>query len=293
MINDVHLHLVYEKTADNFDYTYDNFISTLPKEIGKVAVFLHPLYKDLFKCGNGHLYSIRDNLSQNYMEIFCRNCGKITHVGGDPYRAGNEQLLKDCGKNKNLYPFLYLALSNATINCELEFFEKNYNGKFYGIKVHPNISGRKISEIDFDSKYPLIVHCGVAEEDDPADILNFAKKYSGKVLLAHYARFKPEVLREIKKVPNVYIDTSPTYLCNQIVAGTTQKYYASELTKVKDVTELFQRLISLMGEDRIIYGSDCPWGNHQEGIELYKKLDLAPEIKQKIFSTNFEEFIKM
>lgn len=155
---------------------------------------MNPIYTSLYQKQN-HQYYIFDNPDKKTLSFISRTDGSVSYHGNDPYRKDNEQLIKDCQSVDFIDAFIYLSLSNNTINDEFKYFEENYKGQFSGIKVHPNLCGRKRSEIkNFNTNYPLIVHCGVFEHDDPKDIALFAKKYNGNVLFAHCARFDKEAL---------------------------------------------------------------------------------------------------
>ncbi len=315
------------------DYNFETFLAKKPDIIHKSIVFLNPFRKDLYPAfAKISPYPYRSKVfnyvqqSTPYRGLGLSNTELIKYKvdkvkvsdgnrgvrfvsfqglscfyeGEDPFHDENEGLINKCKSEnertgtKNLLPYLYLTLSNTTMQRELDYFEREHTGDFFGIKVHPNLCSRKMSEINFNSKYPLIIHCGVGESDDPKDILEFAKRYKGNVMFAHYARFSPEVLTAIKNSKNMYIDTSPTYLAGQIVNEETNKYFESDLTQsVSSTTELFQRLIEAVGEDKVVFGSDAPWGSQEKAQEFCDDLALDPGVKKKIFESNFEKFCQV
>ncbi len=289
-INDTHLHITYKPTTIYSHYTFDYFLKDKSKYVANTVLFLNPIYSKLYPCKIGHRYTVYDLDDNQNLMFKCDECSNISYVGPDPYREDNIKLLKDCYGKPGLYPYIYLTISNNTLPKEFEFFEKNYKGMFYGIKVHPNLCSRKMSEIKFDSGYPMVVHCGIGIGDDPKDIAKFAKNYSGNVMFAHFAKFDVKALEEIAKLPNAFIDTSPLYLAKDILNKSTKEYYPSKITEIEDLTALIKNLIAIVGEDKVVFGSDCPWGSQTDCIELYQKLNLPQTTKNKIFYENFNRF---
>lgn len=295
--NDIHVHIAVDDVTFRPDFDFNKFLSESQGHIDNAVVFLNPITKKFYPPQKGVLKNsdrVRVRSSRDHQVEFFNGNGIIFTTPQsymDPYREQNEALLDLCRPHKNLHPFLYLTLNDDSIAREIKYFEENHAGEFYGLKVHPNLTSKKMSEMHFDSHLPLIIHSGVEEYDDPNDILEFAKNYSGKVIIAHYARWERSALEEIAKLDNVYIDTSPSYMPGQIVNKTTDKYTASEITDVADTTTLFKNLIDIVGEDKIIFGTDAPWGNFEEASELMEELDLPSATKDKIFKTNYENVL--
>lgn len=294
MFNDCHNHISYTQALFAPNYTFDTFLRDSSNFVDNHIVFLNPIYKALYGHDPEHRISVVDLPDGKNLAFACTNCHEISYIGEDPYRFDNIRLIQDSASHEGILPYIYLSLSNNTMNDELKFFEENFSGKFYGIKVHPNLCSRNMSEITFNSAYPMIIHAGTGEFDKPSDIVKFAENYDGNVLISHFARCDVETLKKIAKLPNVYIDVSPLYLVFDILKGANQsRYYQSELTDSKNISELFKKLISIVGEDKIIFGSDTPWGNQRDIEILYYSLNLPEHTRQKIFKTNFENFNKI
>lgn len=94
---------------------------------------------------------------------------------------------------------------------------------------------------------------------------------------------------------NAYIDLSPTYLLEDIVTNKTNKYMSTDVpVEAKtSVSNLIKYLINIIGEDKIVFGSDYPWGSLDDAKKLYDSLDLTQVTKDKIFKHNFENFNKI
>ena len=63
----------------------------------------------------------------------CTKCGHIVFVGKDSLRKYNIKLLEQVSKYPNLYPMIYLNISNETICDEIQFYESNYSIVGYNI----------------------------------------------------------------------------------------------------------------------------------------------------------------
>lgn len=285
-ITDAHVHIAYVETKGPCK-TFSAFMQDCNGAVDKAVVFLNPIYCGLYP--QGERVSVKD-CGKDKLMFVKETDPKVLYMGADPYRYENLALLYDCKGHKNIMPYLYLAMSNNTMKQELAYFDRLHKGEFFGIKVHPNLCNRKMSELNFDSPYPMIVHCGISENDNPMDIVEFAKRYSGNICFAHCARFNVEALMEIAKLPNAYIDISPLYMLEGVASNGTDKYYASDITNGKNVTNLVRNIINIIGADKIIFGSDYPWGKLTDAQKLYDELDLNDEVKDKIFYKNFERF---
>mgnify|MGYP002627254457 CR=1 FL=1 len=71
------------------------------------------------------------------------------------------------------------------------------------------------------------------------------------------------------KYENVYLDT-----------GVAARYISDEQ---------FYRIIKKHGAEKILYGSDCPWDNPENEINLIERIPLSKEEKELIFHINAEK----
>ena len=290
IINDVHHHVALSPSTLGNDYSFDVFLRERGRVKGATALFILPNRQDLYPCPPDHHFRVVPQGVRGLLRFECCNCGIVSYEGSDPFRDENRRLIDLCRQIPNVFPYIYLTLCNNTISDELAYFSEEYDGLFYGLKVHPNLCCKRISEIRFNSGYPIVIHAGMQPEDDPDDIVKFAERYEGNVLIAHMARCSITALRRIKEIPNAYIDTSPTYLTKQICGRVTSRYYRSELFDVSSETEVYNRLIDLVGPDKIVFGTDAPFGSMEEAVDVYNRLDIPWECKQAIFESNFIRF---
>ncbi len=289
--NDVHIHISGAFPVKGNSLSFEEFL--IQKEmfkINKAVVFVNPIREDLYCCDVGDIVQVI-NCELDKCIYVCKNSKKINYIGGDPFRLENELLIKNCLKIKNVYPFIYLTMSKNTISNELNFFKKNYSGMFYGIKLHPNLCQANINELNFQCDLPLIIHCGTNIYDHPQNIIKFAKNYKGNICLAHWARFDEVTFRQIDKLNNVFIDTSPTYSLDQICEGNADDRWILSKGICQEQSELFTYVTNFVSVDKIIYGSDVPWGNFKHQKSFFSSLNINDDIKEKIFVKNFNRFV--
>lgn len=124
----------------------------------------------------------------------CLKCGKIIYSWEDSLRKYNLESLKQISTFNNLYPMIYLHLSNENICKEIQFYESNF--KIVGYKIHPQTNYRSIDDIeDIPTSLPILVHTGIGKFDHPKNVINFSKRHNGPIILAHACRTVKKILR--------------------------------------------------------------------------------------------------
>lgn len=207
----------------------------------------------------------------------------------------NKNLIKACENYDNVFPYILLPVNSHLAKQVLERLEKQHYGKFFGLKLHPNAYSYPVHRFSLRGEgrkmdYPIIIHTGVTQYDNPKNALKFARQYAGNVCLAHCARFDFETLEAISKMKNVYIDISPSYYLSSVSGGNSSKVYNGGELFEKTPTELLLMLINIVGEDKILAGSDAPYGSIEEYKKLSELLEISPKLLNKIFKENIERF---
>ncbi len=156
-----------------------------------------------------------------------------------------------------------------------------------GIKLHPEYQQffvndekmLKIYDYALNKGLILLFHAGFDPAFDPPFHSNpkmFAQVYKtlggGVIVAAHLGGQKQwdEVETHLAGT-GVYLDTSMGF-----------KYYGKEQ---------FERIVKKHGADKILFGSDSPWGNAGEDIEALKKCDLNEEEKDLILFKNAQRIL--
>ena len=155
---------------------------------------------------------------------------------------------------------------------------------FRGIKLHPDYQGvffddiRYMRIMEYASELGLIIvtHAGV--DIGFPDLVRCTPKRALKVLrevkpeklvLAHCGGWGlwEEVIETLVGEP-VYMDTA---------------YSMGHISE-----ELFMRLCRTHGTDKILFATDCPWGNPKKDVETFLSFPLTKEEQQRILYKNAE-----
>jgi len=232
-----------------------------------------------------HRVKVVDGLNGSLI-AYCTKCNKIIYEGIDPFREYNIRLIELCKIIGNSIPNLVLSLSNSTINNEVIYYEKNFNDLFLGYKLHQTTNMRSINDIKIiESNRPLLIHCDSHEYDSIDNAVNFAKRYDGNVILAHsYLLHNIEI---IENVNNIYFDVCPTdnFKINKNLIKHNQNF---------DIYDnIYEAAINYLDEDKILFGTDWPYGNISENLEEIKTAKIDEKVKKKIMSLNAEKAYKL
>jgi len=190
-------------------------------------------------------------------------------------------------KSKQAHAFGSVHPSSDTALDELE---RLYENGIKGIKLHPDyqnffLADKKLYPIyDFCKNKGMIVlfHAG----HDPAfagelkagvqSIKTVAKDFNGlQFVAAHFGGLliPHEVESEIAGIVDIYLDTS----CSVGFVS----------------PELAAKIILKHGSDKILFGSDCPWGSPKAHFDFIDSLKISSKDKELIFCKNAERLLKL
>lgn len=156
------------------------------------------------------------------------------------------------------------------------------NDRIIGLKVNPSTEKHRITdsiytgvlEILNDNNAVLLLHCGRWLEMSGWQYgIEIAKLYPKmKVILAHMGGTHPDLsfpaIEASREINNVYTDTSQT---RQIV--------------------VLKRGIERLGAERILFGTDLPWGEYLQNIVGIISLGLDESTENKILRENFKKLV--
>lgn len=152
-----------------------------------------------------------------------------------------------------------------------------------GVKIHPDYQSTFIDDegyieiLENAKKLDLIVvtHAGVDDgykgepvRCPPDRVLKVIKEVGHeKFVLAHFGGNKlwQEVYDKIAG-ENVYLDTA---CCLHMIEP-----------------ELFKNIVKKHGEDKVLFATDCPWGNIKEYATLLRSFNLEKSVEEKLFYKN-------
>lgn len=294
MIYDSHTHAstLLTEIAESPHYTFDKLVNDMNTHgITKSLVMVNPVFRK-FRCPLDiyHKVIVQDTEQKGILRLYCSVCDKILYEGPDPTRKYNEELITNTSNYPNrFFTMLYLLMSNSSIPSEIEYFENKYSTSFTGYKLHPRLSFRELDSIvAFPSKRPIVVHIGI-DFPEPITNANFVKNYQGNIILAHVGRFHPGLLKLARTLPNVYIDVSPSSLIYQ---GRETHICEPFNSKISEPADIYKYLIESIGEDKVLFGTDVPWGNYETELNILNSVNLSENTYNKITHLNLINALK-
>jgi predicted TIM-barrel fold metal-dependent hydrolase len=153
---------------------------------------------------------------------------------------------------------------------------------FKGIKLHPDYQGVFFNDIRYkrivsyateldmlvlvhaglDVGMPDPIHCTPKMSDEV-----IRETESDKLILAHLGGFSLwDEVEELLVGRNIYMDMAviPEYITD----------------------DQFVRIVKKHGADKVLFGSDSPWGGQKESVEWIKRQNITDEEKEDIFWRN-------
>ena len=163
-----------------------------------------------------------------------------------------------------------------------------------GLKLHPTIQNAALDDLRIEAAVslfgeaglPVLTHCGANPyytDDSPwskvttpafsdfPKVVEFCHKWKHvNIIVAHCCMEVDELYEAIKGLDNIYTDTS---MCS---------------------AAMMQKGVDLMGEDKILFGTDVPFGSfHYSLAELDKAFPDRPEILDRVGYANIATLLKI
>ena len=179
--------------------------------------------------------------------------------------------------------------------------------RVHGIKLHP-----VYQEVNFDddrflrilnrcAELGLIVltHAGrdvgfpaAADYVSPERIANAMRQTDGVTLIcAHMGGWRQwDTVERLLPETGVYIDSS--FSLGSMVSNGDGYYQTPESLKLLDETA-FIRLVRAFGAERVLFGTDSPWGAQAESLRRLRALPFSPEELDAILGRNAACLLKL
>jgi uncharacterized protein len=170
-----------------------------------------------------------------------------------------------------------------------------------GIKMHPMAQGFDVKDerlmelycMCIEYSFPILIHCGrvsnarLNEYSDFECILPLIEKFQRlPIVLAHMADGNVErVLETSKKYSNVYFDTSI------VITGYPEIMNVNEPSWLDD--DQVVAVINEIGAEKVIFGSDFPWGSPIHDLKRVMNFKLTDQQKRLIFSENAKKLFQL
>ncbi len=176
-----------------------------------------------------------------------------------------------------------LGSINPAADQKQDEIQRIHNAGIIGIKLHPDYMGYRIDDKIYDEIFDtalafnmfIIIHAGFDVYSPgkvwapPEAILRrISRNPKTTLICAHFGgNMMWDEVEEKLLGKNIYIDTSMG---------------ASEGLSPKQAS----RMLNKHDSDKILFGTDCPWGNEKTTFDYVDSLDISSATKEKIYSKN-------
>ena len=240
----------------------------------------------------GKFYDIEMDMSEGTAEQLIADGSKIgitryvvhsVATNTHQVRAINEFIRAESQLYPEFIPFMTLHqdLTEEEIKEEVEWC---INNGFKGVKLHPdfqkfNIDDEQVQKIYrvVDDRLPILFHVGDDRYDysKPYRLASMAKKFPNvKFIAAHFGGYRCwDDAKVYLGLDNVYFDT-----CSSLPFLSTEKA---------------KELIDLLGEDKFFFATDFPMWDAVKELERFNQIPLTEEQREKIFSKNLKNLLKL
>lgn len=167
-----------------------------------------------------------------------------------------------------------------------------------GIKIHPVYQGVDLDDIRYlrildrcgELGLMVVTHAGLdvgipGVVHAAPQMVRRAVQQTGPVtlILAHMGGWRNwDEVEEILPDTGVYLDTSFSF---GPMTSNGDGYYAPEDLPLLE-EEQFVRMVRRFGADRVLFGTDSPWGDQERDLALLRALPLTEEEKRAILGGN-------
>lgn len=271
MFFDAHSHISIENPEEAQKYTNEHIKHNIRNSIVMVDPFLKSI-----KCPSDerHYVCIKPS-TQTQDELYCTVCKRNVQKPQNIYRQANISLINNISSinetNKTQFlPFITSAVSQNMLKNEFDFFNSNFSGKFFGIKIYTGLSYDVLNNVRFNSNMPLLIHTAIKYYNQhPENMIGFILNYDGPVILAHFAHLEKNSIKKLLQKENVYFDCSPANLMYNT-------FYKNRLdSSIKKPEDLYYSALDIIGSKRLLWGTDSPFGNVGQEIDLLRKVQLT------------------
>jgi hypothetical protein len=276
----------------------DGHVHTFPSEevAAKVIEAFNNIYDiEFINAGTGSINDVLQNMEKigiDYTVMTNFTTPRILHK--------NNLWTIDAAKNhSNLIPLISL---HPQMEGQLRDFLEGYvNDGAKGIKLHPMAQGFTPADSSMDDVYsccseiglPVVFHCGrvanarLNEYADLEMIMPVIERYPDiPIVLTHMVDGNiDDVLNLAKNYKNIYFDTSI------VITGYPPIMNSNEPSWLDDSVVI--DVVNTVGEERIVFGSDYPWGSPAHDIDRFMKMNLNHRQKSLILGENTFNLFKI
>lgn len=224
-----------------------------------------------------------------------------THPRQVPHVNDASIALNDQAERSGVYSFGCMHPDYADVRRELK---RVAGAGIRGIKLHPVYQGvdfddpryLRILDAAGDLGLTVLIHAGLdvgfpgVTHASPRMILNAVRSVGPVTLvLAHMGGWRCwREARELLPDTGVSIDTS--FSLGPMTPNGDGYYRTPEELALMDGAE-FLSTVRAFGADRVLFGTDCPWGAQKDALARFLALPLSPPEREAILHGNAERLI--
>ena len=161
---------------------------------------------------------------------------------------------------------------------------------FLGVKIHPDYQETYIN----DDGYIRILACArelnmIVVTHAGADIA-----YRGKPVRCT-PRLAKELIRAVPHAKLVLAHMGGSEMADEVkkeLCGEDVYFDTSFVLPHMDAADV-RDIIRLHGEDKILFGTDCPWSGMSECVSILRSLSLGRDAEEKIFEKNAKKLLPL
>ncbi len=239
-------------------------------------------------CTNPNRHRVGIFEEEGKLVLKCKTCGNIIFYSTfDPLHKYNVALINLTKPyRKRVRPLIYLSLCHSTIQTEIDFFEKCYGNEFVGFKLHPWNDQVSVADFMLHSSKPILIHTGIRDLESGANAIAFAKNNPNvKIVIAHASALDENCLRQIAIMENVFVDCCPSVF---MFKNRFSSFLSPE--DIHSPEDIYYKVLDYVPSDKILFGSDSPWGNSRDELDVVNRLHIPESVREQILYKNATEF---
>jgi hypothetical protein len=245
--------------------------------------------------GTGSIMDVIDNMRASGVDFTIMANFAPTKI----LHSNNSWTLTAAKENSSLLPLI--SFHPEMEGCFAGMLEGYIREGAKGIKMHPmaqsfhpdHPSLNEVYRLCGEYAFPVVFHCGrvsnarLNEYSDVDAIMPVIRRYPDMpVVLTHMADGSIEdVVRLAGEYTNVYFDTSI------VITGYPSIMAINEPSWLED--SVVEDVINTIGADRVIFGSDYPWGSPKHDLDRIMRLRLSDEQREMILGLNAARVFKL
>ncbi|NMA50898.1 MAG: hypothetical protein GX951_03500 [Mollicutes bacterium] len=295
MIIDSHAHIAITKNVEESKQKLEEFKELMKiNGIDKSVIMIDPYIEDI-SCKNNknHRIAMFDGNKPGEILCKCMNCGLITYSGIDPYIKYNDILFELLKYEKNLYFYLLVSVTKTSMKWLIDYYLEKYGKLVKGIKAYTGLSGYNLDDVSsFVGKVPMLVHCGIFDNQNPSNMINFIKSYENYFQLAHFAALNIPAIKQMNHLDNTIIDIAPSKRIYDRYIKRPKNAIIFDIEKYASLDDLYTVILENVDITKVVWGSDYPFSSHSLELNAFTSSNVFTQgEKEKILCRNMKRVL--